>query len=168
MEDTLSVIVGGATISLPFWATRTNFEESISISPRAKVPQLESSSAHPHAWLTRQGSPLANASLTTSPHVSLWSLGKTRQSAATYACDISVWFKKPVKEAGGSGHSPLLPRLRGYEGCPSISHTTWHPRRSSSPNTPEPTNKRCSLETALLSIKVRAAATRSSARFLSM
>jgi hypothetical protein len=71
MEDMLSDIVGGATILQPRWASRTNFAESISMSPGANVPHPESSSAHPHAWLIKHGKPLANASFTTSPHVSL-------------------------------------------------------------------------------------------------
>ena len=41
------------------------------------------SSAQPHASLVTQGKPLAMASLTTNPQVSLASLGRTKQSAAT-------------------------------------------------------------------------------------
>ena len=47
------------------------------------------------------GRPLARASLTTRPQVSPWPLGSTRQSAATYAREISVWFMNPAKDAGG-------------------------------------------------------------------
>ncbi len=49
MEDTLSAIVGGATISHLCWARRTKPDESLSMSRRGNVPQLERSSAHPQA-----------------------------------------------------------------------------------------------------------------------
>src|SRR5262249_24641970 len=60
---------------------------------------LTRSSAQPQASLTTHGKPLAIASLTTNPQVSLASLGRTRQSAATYARLISDWFKNPTNEA---------------------------------------------------------------------
>src|SRR6185436_12406160 len=87
-----------------FAANSDNNPPNDLVSPNGNVapvsPVLIMSGPQPTRSLTKQGTPQAIASLTTSPHVSPPSDGNTSASAATYAAVISDWLRKPANLIG--------------------------------------------------------------------
>ena len=84
------------------------------------------SGMQPTASLTTAGSPVASASLTTSPHVSRM-LGSTRQSDAGYTRPRSRWFTNPAHATRAPTRSPSACAASRWSPSPATSSTADRP-----------------------------------------